>query len=630
MDALIQLKTYVAALAHPVSKGAAEEIGFLLTDLEKEAAPAGPAASMCTMMHSLVRYLISRNKTAHPETLATLAAMAQDLERLLAGAAENPEQLLADRIKAFKAFRATAAKVPDVSAEELESLEAAILSIDWEISEATLLKFNQVLSGLKDKFNTASKLHYGFLAIMHSLGSYIAKNRADAHTGALTLLSSVFADFARLVQARDMTPEEKREMLRADMAAYNEFKTKVLSRPAPEARPAEAAPATSAVPAPEFPPAADTGEDIGMEEEVLPALSHVARATSRQSAAPLSLLPDTPDELPRPRPSAQRRPQGPGSHPDIMGDLLSVKDDSPADKLLEAIHLAELHGPDQENAPMASEEALAREGIQSFTPRRMDSAPIPEIQDRLDGFFNLDWQPEDAGDDTPASEGRSDWLEQDLEEALGDASFHDTLPGEEPDGYEIPDDGIVLIPEEPADEEAIPEDPAGEEILPPEPLPDPAALVDELSLLLADPDDLKRPEVFESADRLLLELRSASSSHSVPDRLAGLIQDLARHLHSRTEEASGAGPVTPAQDPLETELTEADLAGAAIAAPMEALAAKEDEDDDVEETGDDDLSDPAFAPPEDLSDEADLLSGELASPPEKKGFLAKFRSLFKK
>jgi hypothetical protein len=93
-----------------------------------------------------------------------------------------------------------------------------------------------------------------------------------------------------------------------------------------------------------------------------------------------------------------------------MDDLFSGKE-SPADELLDAIHLANVQGHDQGGAMNMNEptkEELQQEGIKNFTPQRMENEPIPEISDRLDAFFNLDI-PESSS--SPAAMEKDDTLE---------------------------------------------------------------------------------------------------------------------------------------------------------------------------------------------------------------------------
>jgi hypothetical protein len=84
---------------------------------------------------------------------------------------------------------------------------------------------------------------------------------------------------------------------------------------------------------------------------------------------------------------------------DVMDDLFSVKE-SPADELLDAIHLMDVHGPtDQDQAlNMLNQQADAgAEGVKNFTPEREDTKPIDEIGDRLDAFFNLEAPIDESG-----------------------------------------------------------------------------------------------------------------------------------------------------------------------------------------------------------------------------------------
>ncbi|MCP4295287.1 MAG: hypothetical protein GY786_06750, partial [Proteobacteria bacterium] len=119
--------------------------------------------------------------------------------------------------------------------------------------------------------------------------------------------------------------------------------------------------------------------------------------TETDGFTPVTQLPDENDynaESVQPALAGKGNPQ-PGNR-DVMGDLFNLKD-SPADELLDAIHLMDVHGsnPDQAAQMLDRMEDDGNVGVTKFTPERIDNEPISEIGDRLDEFFSLE--------DTPTS-----------------------------------------------------------------------------------------------------------------------------------------------------------------------------------------------------------------------------------
>jgi hypothetical protein len=104
---------------------------------------------------------------------------------------------------------------------------------------------------------------------------------------------------------------------------------------------------------------------------------------------PLSSEPDESDaDDILPALSGRRPPAAPR---DVMGDLFSLKE-SPADELLDAIHLMDVHGSGPTSIRNQTLDSPAS-GIKQFTPQLKHNEPIAEIGDRLDEFFNLETSP---------------------------------------------------------------------------------------------------------------------------------------------------------------------------------------------------------------------------------------------
>jgi len=112
---------------------------------------------------------------------------------------------------------------------------------------------------------------------------------------------------------------------------------------------------------------------------------------SEEDGADFKTLANGTDDI---KPALSDRENSSKAPRDVMGDLFSLKE-SPADELLDAIHLMDVHGPNRGRASQMMNHAShpPSSGIKQFTPELKHNEPIPEIEDRLDEFFNLESSP---------------------------------------------------------------------------------------------------------------------------------------------------------------------------------------------------------------------------------------------
>ncbi len=331
------------------------------------------AASLVKMIQAVAGYLGSQADAAHPDSVPLLRSLVEQLEILVQSpgtTSEAADGILARAVESFKDLKSKIAAVPLVSERDIESLKAVILSIDWEISDTTLENFDAVVNRLMAKVK-AHKIHASFLKIIYSIGGYVARNKAGAHRNSIGLLRSAFQSYERLVRNPDMAAAEKKQMLELEIRRFHTFKHELGRSPAPGAG----------------------------DEGVMPALSHVKASPSTAPLAPLSKLTESAapachgsggdDDIP---PALAGRKKAPVDSRDMMDDLFTAKG-SASDDLLDAIHLGGIHGPGQGPGMemFGTEDGRDhQEGVKQFTPQRGEREPIPEIESRLDEFFNLE------------------------------------------------------------------------------------------------------------------------------------------------------------------------------------------------------------------------------------------------
>ena len=390
-----------------------KELELSLNALRSESTGEQNAQSVIKMMLSLTAYLKARKNLAHPGTLPTLKSLADDLNAtLLASLAKDKAQIAARGLATFKSLKAVIESKKIVSDADLEELKAVILSVDWEISNITMKGFDRVLSRLETQLK-ARKIHYAFLRIMHQIGAHIARHKGNSHRDAVPLLRWVFQQYEQLVRHPDMAVEDQKKLAQENIQAFQKFKRKVTSGAdraqvaAPSGNLSDQQTATAVTQMQS--PLEETRTET--EGAFSPALSHLDQENGGSNDMPLVTL-DDPFADPASHTERSGSAAATALEPqprDVMGDLFSLKE-SPADELLDAIHLANIHGPDQENAAMPG--VLSgkdpKPGTQEFTTQRLDNDPIPEIEQRLDAFFNLDLAASPAAQDAFAPDSAGD------------------------------------------------------------------------------------------------------------------------------------------------------------------------------------------------------------------------------
>jgi len=333
-------------------------------------------ASLLKMMQSLGKYLGVIKNNAHADSIPLLNSIAVQFDKIISNSdleKDETDQILSTEIQKYKSFKNKLAYKPSIDDNDLNDIKAVILSVDWEISTTTLQNFEQVVASLLSKLKYY-KIHYTFLKIIHSIGRYIGIQKANAHTDSISFLHSIFENFEQIVQTPDMAFNDKKKLLETDINRFHEFKHKISLKKK----------------------RTHLATDISEDENIQPALSQFKQTSmpTADEVVPLTTLPEQENSITVDKPeSATIKPPGPK---DVMDDLFSAKE-SPADELLDAIHMLDVQGTNQDQAmEMLDQTSDQDDEIKNFTPQQRGNAPIPEIGDRLDEFFNLEPSLDDA------------------------------------------------------------------------------------------------------------------------------------------------------------------------------------------------------------------------------------------
>ncbi len=116
------------------------------------------------------------------------------------------------------------------SEEKLKELKAAVLAIEWEITDEAMESLNRAIKPLQAEW-AGRKMLLVCLQVIGTLGQYIKKAKEKAHPDAIKLLPDVFTTLETV--ASDVTSDEGKKvaLVRASVDKYNRLKTELAKRP---------------------------------------------------------------------------------------------------------------------------------------------------------------------------------------------------------------------------------------------------------------------------------------------------------------------------------------------------------------------------------------------------------------
>ncbi len=394
------------------------------------------ASTFVKIIGAVGRYMAAKGTAAHADAVPTLVSAHAALARIVLSPgmpAGEKRDLAAGELAKFNALKKliggekpVVPPAPPGDAESIAPLKAVILSLEWEISDGTIRNLDNEITRLQSLW-AGHKLHLAFLQIIRVVGKYVGAKKADAHADSITLLHSVFDALEAVVDAPGMPPGEQQELLDSRLREFNDLKGKIASAPSPSETIGQRSAAPKAPPVPdtdlsdppsrEIPPAfplepdeADASSDEQArtgQAPPSPALSHVAppEGNGQDTLRAYEVKPLT-EVNTRLDAFFDEVPDVPPSGPNPMDDLFGSHEVSPADELLQEIHLKVLgegDGPaDQESPSVTPPRDAGTPHVREFVPSRGEGAPLQEIDNRLDEFFDED---EPLSDSTFADDG---------------------------------------------------------------------------------------------------------------------------------------------------------------------------------------------------------------------------------
>jgi pilus assembly protein FimV len=210
---LTRLKSIILSLDWEINDEILQELADEIQELQSTWQNDKVAAVYLQGLNKIGGYLRSKGAYAHPNSIKLLLTFFYDFEKITSTqeiSEDEINRLLKGDIRKFKILQyqinqseKESSPVPDVLAVEnvvadmqqshseesnpAKELKAAVLSLDWEVTDESLQQFNKKLSLFYEKF-ADNKPALVLVQGLQALGDYIAEERAEAHPEAFTLL----------------------------------------------------------------------------------------------------------------------------------------------------------------------------------------------------------------------------------------------------------------------------------------------------------------------------------------------------------------------------------------------------------------------------------------------------------
>ncbi len=107
----------------------------------------------------------------------------------------------------------------------LRKLKAAVLSIEWEITDEVISALMSELDGLKRTYE-GDQTAQVFLQLLIALGSYVRAKRGKAHPHTLDALNEVFSNFEKALSS-ETTAAGKRKLLYKSIERFKQLKQEI-------------------------------------------------------------------------------------------------------------------------------------------------------------------------------------------------------------------------------------------------------------------------------------------------------------------------------------------------------------------------------------------------------------------
>jgi len=226
---LTRLKSIILSLDWEINDEILQELADELDNLQSMWQGDKVAEVYLQGLSKIGSYIRTKGAYAHPNSIKLLLTFFYNFEKIISSqniTGEQITQLLKGDVRKFRILQyqinqneeqAAAPTVieqvepsvfpdtplaPPVAINVSKQLKAAILSLDWEVTEESLAQFNNTLAASHQQM-TDNKPALVLLQGLQALSDYIAEERAAAHPEAFTLLHLFNEALEQVVQTDD-------------------------------------------------------------------------------------------------------------------------------------------------------------------------------------------------------------------------------------------------------------------------------------------------------------------------------------------------------------------------------------------------------------------------------------------
>jgi len=284
---IARLKTIILSIDWEINDEILQQLDDELVDLADIWATDKIKLVYIQGLSKIGKYIYKEKASAHPNSIKLLITFYHNLEKIvLAGDTlsekEKKELLLADvqkfdQLKTHIGQQASATPpkdpVPPVvppnentDIEELKTLKAQVLGIDWEINDQEIQKLSDEVTRLESVF-VQSKAKLILLQGIGALSSYINKMRSKSNSKAFTLLHSFYGVLEN-ISSNDLPVAEEKQLLLSEVDKFKAFKVEIASNKVDPEPVAAAISEPVDAPASKAPPVAEIASE--KNKDVLP------------------------------------------------------------------------------------------------------------------------------------------------------------------------------------------------------------------------------------------------------------------------------------------------------------------------------------------------------------------------
>lgn len=235
---LTRLKSIILSLDWEINDEILQELADELVSLQAMWQGDKVAEVYLQGLDKIGKYIRGKGHYAHPNSIKLLLTFFYNFEKIISSqniTGEDITKILKGDIRKFKILQyqinqseselesppspplvaaggAAPAKVPAIPATEtdhIKLLKAAILSLDWEVTDESLKQYNVQLSRFREKI-ADNRFALVLVQGLQALGDYIGEERAEAHPEAFTLLHSFDEALGLIAQLQDSSADQNK------------------------------------------------------------------------------------------------------------------------------------------------------------------------------------------------------------------------------------------------------------------------------------------------------------------------------------------------------------------------------------------------------------------------------------